>query len=75
MDGAKQEQRWYTIRDAAALLGLSRQTLWRRIREGTLEPLRVDGRLVIPRSLLIRLQTESVITVRPYRVRRPKEPQ
>lgn len=59
--------RYLTVREAARALGMSRQTLWRRIRLGTVQPLTVDGRYVIPTHRLDALKTDQRIAARPYR--------
>lgn len=59
--------RYFTVREAAGVLGMSTQTLWRRIRMKELNPLTVDRRYVIPAHMLKRLASDQVVRVRPYR--------
>ena len=59
-------QRWLTVTEAAAVLGMSKQTLWRRIREGVIELPRIDGRLVVPASRLPQLAASPALNPRPY---------
>jgi hypothetical protein len=61
-----QSRRHYSIQDAAPLLGMSPQTLWRRIRTGQLSVPRVDGRFVVPASRLAELQADTSFTARRY---------
>jgi hypothetical protein len=57
----------YGIHQTAAILGMSPQTLWRRIRSGQLSVPRVDGRLVVPASRLPELLADSSLVARRYR--------
>lgn len=66
--------RWYSIRDAAKQLGMTPQTLWRRIREGSIERVELDGRAVIPKSRLLVLQADPSITSRSYHGQRSGPP-
>jgi len=42
-DGAPSAQEWYTLRDVAVALGLSRQAVHARVKKGQLEAEQVDG--------------------------------
>lgn len=45
----------YTVDEATAILGLSRNSLYAAIRRGELPALRIGKRIVIPRAALERL--------------------
>ena len=49
---------YYTVRQAAWILGVTPSTVSRAIRLGTLRAVRRHGQLVVPATALIRLLTE-----------------
>lgn len=59
-------RRWFTVADAAGLLGMSKQTLWRRVRLGIIDLPTVDGQLVVPASWLERLRATDGLEPRQY---------
>lgn len=65
------DRRWYTVAEAATLLGMTKQTLWRRIREGILPLPTVDGRLVVPAARIEQLRASGELVARAYN-RRPR---
>lgn len=60
-------RRWLTIPEAAAELGMSRQTIWRRVRQRRVSLPTVDGRLVVPNSRMPELAADPTIRARRYR--------
>ena len=68
-EGMASLRRWFTVPEAAGLLGVSKQTLWRRVRLGVIELPTVDGRLVVPASRLELLRTTDGLVARQYRRR------
>jgi excisionase family DNA binding protein len=64
------QRRWYSVVEAAVMLGMSKQTLWRRVRDGVIELPRVDGRLVVPATRLAELSNSPTVPGRRYQ-RRP----
>ncbi len=67
-------RRWFTVREAASILGMSRQTLWRRVRCGELKVMRVDEQMVIPASQLKELLANGTLRARAYRTRAARHP-
>lgn len=66
-DGVRPERRWFTVPEAATLLGVTKQTLYRRVRHGLVALPRLEGRLVVPASKLEELAETPGLTARPYR--------
>lgn len=64
MDDGK---RWFSIPEAAQALGMSKQTLWRRVRSGVLKLPTLEGRIVVPASRLELLRLTPAIAARRYR--------
>jgi hypothetical protein len=58
--------RYFSIPEAAEALGMSPQTLWRRVRQQRVVLPRVGGRLVVPASRLNQLGLDETITARRY---------
>jgi excisionase family DNA binding protein len=56
-----------SVRDATQLLGLSRSTLWKLIKEKRLETVRLDRRTLIRMESIERLLTEGIREDRPRR--------
>jgi len=68
-------RRWYGIPQAAELLGLSKQTLYRRVRMGVVVLPRLDGRLVVPASRLEELRHSPGVAARQYQRRGRRSPE
>ena len=49
MENQDGERLVYSVREACALLGLSKNSVYARIREGVIPSIRVGARLLIPR--------------------------
>lgn len=61
---------WLSVPEAALALGMSPQTLWRRVRQRCVDLPTVDGRLVVPLAHLEVLRTDPNVAARPYRTRK-----
>jgi excisionase family DNA binding protein len=53
-------KRFYNVKEAAALLGISPGTMYREIREGRFPTIRMRGRYVIPASALDELERTAI---------------
>lgn len=62
-------KRWYSVTDAARVLGVSKSSLRRRIILGLVQTCEVDGQKVIPRSRLFEALQEGSVHARVYRQR------
>jgi excisionase family DNA binding protein len=56
-------KRFYSVKEAAGLLGVSPGTLYREIREGRFPKVKVRGRYVIPASALDVLEHAAIAAV------------
>ena len=54
MENQDEERLVYSVREACTLLGLSKNSVYARIREGVIPSIRVGARLLIPRVALRR---------------------
>jgi excisionase family DNA binding protein len=53
------ERRTVTVREAAALLGVGRDTAYAAVRDGTLPSIRLGKRLVIPMAALEKMLADA----------------
>ena len=65
-DRASVARRWYTVAEAAVLLGTTKQTFYRRIREGAIQLPTLDGQLVVPAGRVEQLKGTAAVATRPY---------
>ena len=68
------DARWYSIHDAAAVLGVTVSSLRRRVREGRVQTTTLDGVQVITRARLSAMKGTDAVKVRRY-AQRPRRNQ
>jgi excisionase family DNA binding protein len=59
------ERRTYTVREAAAVLGIGRDSTYAAVQSGALVAIRVGRRMVIPRDVVERVLAEGLELVPP----------
>jgi excisionase family DNA binding protein len=56
------EKRTYTVDETSAILGLGRASTYQAVRDGSIPSLRIGGRILIPRRVLLDLLGETETT-------------